>query len=127
MCCVLRRPPVRELAFGIKFRARIVEAMADLVPDGGANCAVVGGSVGLEIEERRIQNGSGKVESVLEREIQRVDGLRSDPPFVAIDRLTYLRELVVIFPCRPPPGVPKRIISPNDEPDIIAPFLGISD
>src|SRR4029077_18816822 len=127
MGCVLRRPPVCELAFGIKFRARIVETMADLVPDGGANCAVVGGSVGLEIEERRIQNGSGKVESVLEREIQRVDGLRSHPPFVAIDRLILLRQLVMIFPFRRPPGIPERIISTNDESGIIAPFLGITD
>src|SRR5438874_4849293 len=79
MGCVLRRPPVRELAFGIKFRARIVEAMADLVPDGSANCAVVGRGIRLWIEKRSLQNGSGKVESVLEREIQRVDGLRSHP------------------------------------------------
>ena len=37
---VLRRPPVREFAFGIKFRALIIEAVADLVPDGSADgCA----------------------------------------------------------------------------------------
>src|SRR6185503_11292927 len=33
----------------------------------------------------------------------------------------------MIFPFRRPPGIPERIISTNDEPDIIAPFLGIAD
>src|SRR6059058_3192194 len=124
---VLRGPPVGELAFGIKFRARIIEAMADLVPDGGANRAVVGGGVRLRIEERRFQNGSGEVESVLEWEIQGVDRLRSHPPFVAVDGFTQLSELVMIFPLLRSPGVPERIITTNDEPAIIAPFLGITD
>src|SRR5438445_9792972 len=87
---VLRCPPVGELAFGIKFRARIIKAMADLVPDGGADRAMVGGSLRLRIEERRVQNGSGEVESVLEREIQGVDRLRSHPSFVAGDGFTHL-------------------------------------
>src|SRR2546423_9207951 len=87
---VLRRPPVCELAFGIKFRARIIKAMANLVPDGGADRAIVGGSVRLRIEERRFQNGSGEVESVLQREIQGVDRLRCHPPFVAVDGFTQL-------------------------------------
>src|SRR5438105_10014908 len=83
MSRVLRRPPVREFAFGVKLRTGIVEAMADLVSDGSADRAVVGRSVRLRIEERRFQNGSGEVESILEREIKRVDRLRSHPPFVA--------------------------------------------
>src|SRR6266576_4675039 len=33
----------------------------------------------------------------------------------------------MIFPFRSPPGIPERIISTNDEPGIIAPFLGIAD
>src|SRR5438552_1963407 len=124
---VLRCPPVGELAFEIKFRARIIKAMADLVPDGGADRAIVGGSVRLRIEERRVQNGSGEVESVLEREIQGVDRLWSHPPFVAVDGFTQLGELMMIFPFLRSPGVPERILTTNDEPAIIAPFLGITD
>src|SRR5205814_6962067 len=124
---VLRCPPVGELAFGIKFRARIIKAMADLVPDGGADRAIVGGSVRLRIEERRVQNGSGEVESVLEREIQGVDRLRSHPPFIAGDGFTQLGELMMIFPFLRSPGVPDRIIMTNDEPGIIAPFLRMTD
>src|SRR5207302_10542422 len=51
---VLRRPPVGELAFGVKFRTGIVEAMADLVPDGGADRTIVGSRIGLGIEEGRL-------------------------------------------------------------------------
>src|SRR6266496_5161729 len=94
---VLRCPPVCELAFGIKFRACIVKAMADLVPDGGADRAIVGGGIRFRIEERRVQNGSGEVESVLERKIQGVDRLRSHPPFVVVDGFTQLGELMMIF------------------------------
>src|SRR5438105_15730368 len=108
---VLRCPPVREFAFGIKFRAGIVEAMADLVPDGSADRAVIGRSVRLGIEKRRFQNSSWEVESVLEWEIQRIDRLRSHPPFVAIDRLTQLGQLVMIFPFPRSPGIPERIIA----------------
>src|SRR5438552_15132081 len=124
---VLRCPPVGELALGIKFRAGIVETMADLVPDGGADRAVVGSGVRLWIEERRLQNGSGEIEAVLEWEIQRVDRLGSYPPFVAINTLTQLGQLVMIFPFLRSPGVPERVIPTNDEPGVIAPFLGITD
>ena len=34
---VLRRPPVRKLSLSVKFRAAVVEAMADLVSDGRAH------------------------------------------------------------------------------------------
>src|SRR5437764_14628977 len=95
---VLRCPPVGELAFGIKFRARIIKAMADLVPDGGADRAIVGGSVRLRIEERRVQNGSGEVESVLDREIQCVDGLRSHSPCVAVDGYNQSCVMIQIIP-----------------------------
>src|SRR5213082_163424 len=116
---VLRCPPVGELAFGIKFRACIVKAMADLVPDGGADRAIVGGGIRLRIEERRVQNGSGEVESVLERKIQGVDRLRSHPPFVAVDGITQLGELMMIFPFLRSPGVADRMITTNNETSII--------
>src|SRR5438045_1275008 len=108
---ILRRPPVRELAFGVKFGAGIVEAMADLMANDSADRAVIGGSVGLRIEEWRFQNGRGEIESVLEGEIQGVDRLRSHPPFVAINLLTQFGKLMMIFPFRRPPGVPERIIT----------------
>src|SRR5437868_5790336 len=33
----------------------------------------------------------------------------------------------MIFPFRRPPGIPERIIPTNNEPGIVAPFLGIAD
>src|SRR5437763_15869737 len=110
---VLRCPPVGELAFGIKFRACIVKAMADLVPYGGADRAIVGGGIRLRIEERRVQNGSGGVEFVLERKVQGVNRLRSHPPFVAVDGFTQLGVQMMIFPFLCSLGVPARIITTN--------------
>src|SRR4029077_2700605 len=124
---VLRRPPVRELALRVEFRARIVEAMTDLVPDRRTGGAVVSRGIRFRIEERRIQNGSRKVKSVLERKIKGVDRLRSHPPFAAIDRATELGQLVMIFPLARSPVVAKRIIAPDDEPSIIAPRIRVTD
>ena len=58
---VFRSPPVRKLSLRVKFRAAVVEAMADLVPNRRAHGAVVGGGIRFRIEKRRLQNGSGKV------------------------------------------------------------------
>src|SRR5207244_13126669 len=79
------------------------------------------------VEGRGVQDGRWEVESVLERKIQGVDRLRRHPPFVAADGFTQLGELMMIFPFLRSPGVPERIITTNDEPAIIAPFLGITD
>src|SRR5438105_8148657 len=127
MGCVLRRPPVREFAFEIKFRALIIEAVADLVPDGSADGPVIGSSVRLRIEEGRFQNGSREVQSVLKREIKRVDGLRSHPPFVAVNRSTQLGQLMMVFPFRRPPRIPEWIVTPDDESGIIAPSFRVTD
>src|SRR2546430_14302341 len=97
MGCVFRRPPIRELAFRIKFGAATVEAVADLMPNGGAGSTVGGRGVSVRIEKWWLQNCSGKVESVLERKIDGIDRLRSHPPFSAIDWSTELGELVFVF------------------------------
>src|SRR5436853_7550628 len=95
---VLRGPPVLQLALRIKFRPANVETMADLMSNGGAGGTVVGRSVGVRIEKWRLQNCSREVESVLERKIEGINGLRIHPPFSAVDRVTQLGELMMVFP-----------------------------
>src|SRR5436189_4950282 len=85
MGCVLRRPPVCKFALRVKFRAAVVEAVTDLVPDRRTGRAVVGCSIRFRIEKRRVEDGGGKVEPVLKRKIKGGDRLRSHPPFTAID------------------------------------------
>src|SRR5262249_45170514 len=81
----------------IELASLIIEAMTDLVPDDRAYRSVVLCSVGRGIEERRLKNCRGKIESVLERNIERIDGLRRQPPFMAIDRPMKLRQLALIM------------------------------
>ena len=66
--CVARRSASRscsvhqslQVAVAVVLRALVVEAVADLVADHRADRAVVDGVVGLEVEERRLQDGGGE-------------------------------------------------------------------
>ena len=49
-------PPVAQVAVAVVLRALVVEAVADLVPDDGADAAVVDGVVGVDVEERRLED-----------------------------------------------------------------------
>src|SRR5437588_4771678 len=127
MGCVFRRPPVRKLAFRIKFCAATIEAVADLMPNSSAGSTVVGRGIGVRIEKWLLQNCSGKVESVLERKIEGIDRLRSHPPFSAIDRATDLGELMMVFPFVRTPCVARRIVPPDHQAGIITPYLRVTD
>src|SRR5438552_15888557 len=124
---VLRRPPVCEFALRVELRASVVEAMTDLVPDCRAGGAVIGRGICFRIEKRRVEDGGGKVEPVLEWKIKGVDRLRSHPPFAAIDRATELGQLVMIFPLARSPVVAKGIVAPDDEPGVIAQGIRVTD
>ena len=63
---VLLGPPVAQRAGGVVARALVVEAVPDLVPDDRADAAVVDGVVGLEVEERRLQD-AGREDDLVHR------------------------------------------------------------
>ena len=71
--------------------------MADLVADDGAHGAVVVRGVRIHVEERGLDDSRGKVQRVLEREIDGIDGLRGHPPFTAVDGLVEFRQLAAII------------------------------
>src|SRR5207244_12065226 len=79
------------------------------------------------VEEGPVEDGRGEVESVLERKIERVDGLGRHPPFTAIDRTAKLGELMMIFPLLCSPGVAQRIVAADHEPSVVAPRLRVTD
>src|SRR5438045_9020169 len=105
MLLVLRCPPVLELSSGIKLRATIIESMAELVADSRTDGAVVVRSIRFRIEKRRLQNCCGEVKSILKRQVQCIYGLRSHPPFPAINGAIELSELLMIFPLARAPGI----------------------
>src|SRR5205085_11568001 len=77
-------PPVAQCSGGVERGAIIVEAVTDLVADDRSDRAIIEGRVGIGVEERLLQDSGGEVERVLDREVDRVHGLRSHPPFLAV-------------------------------------------
>src|SRR5439155_15862438 len=53
---IVRRPPIAEVAVAVRLPALIVEAVADLVADDRSDRAVVDRIVGIDVEERRLEN-----------------------------------------------------------------------
>ncbi len=83
-------PPVDHVAVAVEFRALVVKAVADLMPDDRADRAVVDRVVGLHVEERRLQDRRGKDDLVHARVVISVDGLGGHSPLVTVDRLAEL-------------------------------------
>ena len=48
---VVRGPPVAQIAVRVELAAFVVEAVGQFMSDGGAGVAIVGGIVGLGIEQ----------------------------------------------------------------------------
>ncbi len=94
---IFRGPPVADAAHGVEGSALRVKGVADLVADDGADGAVVvrGGSLG--IEEGGLKNSGGEVETVVEREVDGVDGLGRHAPLFAVDGGADAVQRVVII------------------------------
>ena len=74
----------------IVFRSLIVEMVAHLVADDGADAAIVDRGIGVRIEERRLQDRGGKHDLVHHRVGVGVDLHRGHAPLGPVDRLIEL-------------------------------------
>ena len=72
---VLGRPPVGQVTILVELTALVVEAVSHLVAHDDADGTIVRGIVGLGVEERWLQDGSGEVDAVEQRVIEGVDRL----------------------------------------------------
>jgi hypothetical protein len=117
---VRRGPPVPQSPLGIEHRSLVVEAVAHLVADDGADRPVVDRRGRERVEEGRLEDGRRKVQAVVERKVHRVDGLRLHAPLAPVHRLSQEGD--------PPPVVeeagaldvprrsPREISSPSSRP-----------
>src|SRR5208283_4721258 len=64
----------------------------------------------LRVEEWRLEDGGGEAESVLQWEIDSIDGLGSHGPFLAVNRSAQPRDFTVI---------PKQAAAPDVAKDVI--------
>ena len=115
-------PPVDQVAVAVVLGALVVEPVADLVADHRADAAVVGGVVGLGVEERRLQNRCGKDDLVHAGVVVGVDGLRRHEPLVAVDRPAELGQLAVVADRVAAQVVADRSSRSIDECRVVAPL-----
>jgi hypothetical protein len=79
----------------VVLRALVVEAVTDLVPDHGADAAVVLRGVGVGVEERRLQDPGREADLVHPGVVVGVHVLGQHEPLVAVHRRADLAQLAV--------------------------------
>ena len=124
---ILLSPPHAQVAVAVVLRAGVVEAVADLVADHRADATVVGGVVGLGIEERRLQDRGREDDLVHLRVVVGVDRLRGHEPFLAIDRLAELGEVAGVLEGRGALKVAGEVVRLHFQRGVVAPLVGIAD
>src|ERR1700734_1165195 len=88
---------IQQIAAAVVLTALIVETMADLVADDGADAAIVGRIVRLGVEERRLQNRSREHDLIQLGIVIGIDSLSVHAPFGAIDWLAEFVEIALVL------------------------------
>ena len=104
-------PPVDQIAITVVLGALVIETVADLMADHRADSAVVGGIVGVGVEERWLQDRGGEDDLIHTRVVVRVDRLWGHKPFIAVDRATKFGHFAVKLHLRTTNNVAVQIIS----------------
>ncbi|SKU72969.1 Uncharacterised protein [Mycobacteroides abscessus subsp. abscessus] len=120
-------PPVDQVAVAVVLGTLIIEAMADLMSDDGSDPTVVGGVVGIRVEEWGLQNRRGKDDFVHARVVVRIHRLRSHEPFVAIDGSGQFGQSPIAFGGGGAPDIAQQIVAANGDRRIVAPRGRVAD
>jgi len=119
--------PVHQPAARVKLTSHVIKAMADFVADNNSLRSVITRRIAMGLKKRRLQPRCRKVQSVLQRKIDSVDGLWRHPPFIGIDRLPQLCDLGLISKQTRSFRVSGRV-TPNDpQTGKIPPAVRVSD
>ena len=125
---VLRRPPVAQVALGVKLAPLVVEAVRELVADHRPDAAVVHGVVRRGVEVRGLQDPGGKDDLVERGVVVRVHCGRGHAPLGPVDGPAHLGELALLLELARPQHV--RAVGPGApglERRVIAPGVGVPD
>ena len=120
-------PPVGQVTVAVVFGTLIVEAVPDLMADDRADPAVVGGVIGVGVEERRLQNRRGEHDLVHARVVVRIDGLRAHEPFIAVHRSAQFGQLPVELQLRTAEDVAVQIIRVDHQIRVVPPPHRVAD
>ncbi len=124
---VIVGPPVDQVAVAVIFGTLVVETVADLMADDRPDAAVVGGVVGLGVEERRLQDRRGKDDLVHSGVVVGVDGLRRHEPLVAVDGTAELGQIALVLQRVAALVVAVQVVTGDDERRVVAPLRGVAD
>ena len=124
---VLVGPPVDHRPGAVVLRALVVEAVADLVADDGADRAVVDRVVGVGMEERRLEDGGREHDLVHRGVVVRVDRLRGHVPLVAVDGGADLGQLAVHGDGERAAGVAEQVGGVGLQRGVVLELLGVAD
>src|SRR4030095_3542270 len=92
-----RCPPIPQISLGIKLSPLTIEAMNGLVPDDGADRAVIHWVIFAGIEIRWMQNACREIDGIGWRILVGIDRGRSHRPLVAVDRSSNLGDRTLEF------------------------------
>ena len=120
-------PPVDHRPGAVVLRALVVEAVADLVADDGADRAVVDRVVGVGMEERRLEDGRREHDLVHRGVVVRVDRLRGHVPLVAVDGGADLGQLAVHGDGERAARVAEQVGRVGLEGGVVLELLGVAD
>ena len=124
---VVGGPPVVEVAGAVVLRPLVVEAVADLVADHGADPAVVLGRVGVRGEERLLQDAGGEADLVGAGVVVGVDGLRQHQPLVGVERRPDLGQLAGGLERRRGGDVAHELAGVELQLRVVAELVGVAD
>src|SRR6185312_5735251 len=119
-------PPICQSALSVELGARVVERVADLVPNERPDCAVVACVIAVWIEPWTLNDRRREVQSVLQWKIEGVYRLWSSAPLAGIGSVPQSCQLIVVLEQSRPQMITQCVVFCDFQTRIVAPMIGIS-
>ena len=126
-CGIVPRPPVAQVPLAVGLATLIVEAMANLMTDHGANAAIVRCVVGVDVEEGRLEDSCRKHNLIIGGVVVRIHRLRRHAPSRPVNRLAKSRRHVLVLEQPRTHGVAHEVAAVNRQLRVVTRHVGISD
>jgi hypothetical protein len=120
-------PPISHTPCRINRAAFSVKRMADFVPNGDTDNAIVHGGVCLRVEERGLEHCGGESHRVLQGQLHRVHSQRRVYPLFAINQMAETGDIAVVIKQAAASQVAENVIRLDFVGGVVAPSLRVTD
>ena len=127
LLCILRRPPVAEIALGVELLALVVEAVGELVADDTTDVSIIHGVIYFGIVEVGLQNTGREVDVVHAGVVVGIYGRWCHAPLAMVYGLADFVQLAVVFKRGGAEGVAEGIFRFDEHCRIVAEVVGVTD